>query len=239
MLTIQTYGSSAIIVSLEEKIDIAVNEQVHLLDELLTQSRPAGVLYTIPAYHTLTIVFDPELIIIQDLEAKIRSFESQLINNSSKNKQRSIELPVCYDPTLALDISYVMEQQKLSWQEIVNLHTQKAYRVFMLGFIPGFAFMGKINPYLEIARKQEPRLKVPKGSVGLAGLQTGIYPDEVPGGWQIIGRTPIPLFQTKNEDPFLLKAGDDVRFYAIDLDTFNKIEADLEGKTFDWNIIYG
>ena len=167
------------------------------------------------------------------------SFSVYAQEDSSKNKHRSISLPICYDASLGLDIEYVMEQQKLSWQEIVNLHTQTTYHVFMLGFIPGFAFMGKVNHYLEIARKPEPRLKVPKGSVGLAGLQTGIYPDDVPGGWQIIGRTPIPLFQPNNEEPFLFKAGDEVQFYSIDVDTFHKIATDLERHTFDWNIIYG
>ncbi|MEO0339458.1 MAG: carboxyltransferase domain-containing protein, partial [Bacteroidota bacterium] len=112
MMSIQTYGPSALIVSLEEKIDLEINQQIHLLNDLLLKSKQDGLLYTIPAYHTLTVVYDPQTARFSQLESRIRSLGEKLKNSSSINKHRSISLPVCYDPTLALDIEYVMEQQK-------------------------------------------------------------------------------------------------------------------------------
>jgi inhibitor of KinA len=128
---------------------------------------------------------------------------------------RKIKIPVCYSGKYALDIHDIAKEKKLTAPEIINLHTAKRYRVYMIGFLPGFAYMGEIDKRIAMPRKTQPRTKVEAGSVGIAGMQTGIYPFDSPGGWQIIGKTPVKLFDKEKSDPVLLQPGDEIEFYSI------------------------
>ncbi|MCL4124596.1 UNVERIFIED_CONTAM: hypothetical protein GTU68_025850 [Idotea baltica] len=128
---------------------------------------------------------------------------------------RTLNIPVCYDRQFGLDLDHLAKTRGLSHSDIIRLHTGREYQVFMLGFLPGFVYLGNSHDSLVFGRRPEPRLRVPASSVGLAGNQTGIYPSEAPGGWQIIGRTPIPIFLPTNDQPFLFNPGDRVRFYDI------------------------
>lgn len=124
-----------------------------------------------------------------------------------------VKIPVNFAPGCALDLEFVAERNNLTRREIIEIFTAQNYRVFMLGFLPGFAYLGEIDRRISTPRKPSPRLKVPKGSIGIAGRQTGIYPLESPGGWQIIGRTDLEIFDVKKENPTLLQVGDLVKFY--------------------------
>jgi inhibitor of KinA len=140
---------------------------------------------------------------------------------------RYFEIPVCYSKKFALDIDQLAEQNELSAEEIIYIHTSKTYTVFMLGFLPGFAYMGEVDHRIAFARKPTP-IKLFAGAVGIAGKQTGIYPLESPGGWQIIGRTPIKVFKREDKNPVLFQPGDEVKFYPI---TEHEFENHSSGRT--------
>ena len=152
---------------------------------------------------------------------------NQLDNSTDRPAQkaaRQLKIPVCYELPYALDLLELSKAKGLSVDKIIELHTSQTYKVYMLGFMPGFTFMGKIVPALACKRKLNPRLQVPASSVGIAGFQTGIYPTTSPGGWQILGRTPLKIFNPQKENPFLFQAGDEVTFYSITKETFLSIE---------------
>jgi inhibitor of KinA len=131
-----------------------------------------------------------------------------------------ITIPVCYEKEFALDIEEIATVKNISINELIEIYTSKIYHVYMMGFLPGFAYMGEVDEKLEMPRKQQPRQTVEAGSVGIAGRQTGIYPLASPGGWQIIGRTPLKLFDAEKKEPTLLKAGDKAKFISISKDEF-------------------
>jgi inhibitor of KinA len=126
-----------------------------------------------------------------------------------------IKIPVCYDKECGPDLDFISNEKEISVEEIIAIHTSRIYRVYMIGFLPGFAYMGKIDERIQVPRKKQPRQKVEKGSVGIAGMQTGVYPLESPGGWQLIGRTPFSLFNPQQEQVLPLAAGSQVQFFSI------------------------
>ncbi|MDQ3131526.1 MAG: 5-oxoprolinase subunit PxpB, partial [Acidobacteriota bacterium] len=180
-----------------------------------------GFIEIVPAYSSLTIYYDVLTVRKNFLEfatafdAVKNSAENALLNLASIKKENSrvIEIPVCFDDENALDLKFVAEINNLKPPEVIEIFTAKTYRVYMLGFLPGFAYLGEIDERIAAPRKSAPRLRVPKGSVGIAGRQTGIYPLASPGGWQIIGKTNVEMFTPNSENPAFLRAGDSVKFY--------------------------
>jgi inhibitor of KinA len=192
---------------------------------LLNQYPFKGFIESVPAYSSLTIYFNEEIssqevkeYVIQLLEKNTSSFSSSTENTSSTKHI----IPVCYDSSYGLDIVAIAEEKYLSVDEIIALHTSQTFRVYMIGFVPGFAYMGTLPATLETKRKNIPRLEVPKGSVAIAGLQTGIYPSTIPGGWNILGKTPISLFDKTKEPCSFLQAGDLVQFQSITKEAFDQ-----------------
>ena len=208
---------------------IIISEESHLkvmhLHATLNEHPFKGFIESVPAYSSLTIYFKQEistqevkLFVLDLLENNSSSFTSSGTATSS-NKHI---IPVCYDPSYGLDIFSVAEEKHLSVDEIIAIHTDQTFRVYMIGFVPGFAYMGTLPATLETKRKNIPRLEVPKGSVAIAGLQTGIYPATIPGGWNILGRTPINLFDKTKEPCSFLQAGDLVQFQSITKEAFEQ-----------------
>jgi inhibitor of KinA len=211
----------------------SINEDVHgrvmsLRDEILEKSF-AGILDVVTAYTTVTVYFDPDLISNSILQGKtplqkMTQFVSEKAISLKEGKGNTVNsvitIPVCYHHDFAFDLQWVASHHNTTDEEIVRRHTNMEFTVFMIGFTPGFPYMGILPSDLESPRKQNPRIQVPAGSVGLAGKQTGIYPSATPGGWQIIGRTPLTLFDAKSARPSLLKPGDKVRFESISKDEF-------------------
>jgi len=206
-----------------------ISEESHLKvmqwHALLNQHPFKGFIESVPAYSSLTIYFNEEIsaqevkVYVTDvLEKNTSSFSSSAENTSSTTHI----IPVCYDPSYGLDLVTVAEEKNLSVDEIIALHTNQPFRVYMIGFVPGFAYMGTLPVSLETKRKNVPRLEVPKGSVGIAGLQTGIYPSTIPGGWNILGRTPINLFDKTKEPCSFLQAGDLVQFQSLTKEAFEQ-----------------
>lgn len=222
-------GDSALTLDFGNTITETVNKEVLALFHKLKQDPLPGVIEMVPAYSSLSIFYDP-ITLRPTIPGKISVFEwmkmqlENLLNNTILPEPavaRQIKIPVCYDDEFGTDINLVARMKNLSIEDIIQLHTGREYRVFMLGFLPGFPYMGKTDKRIDIPRKDQPEVVEP-GSVGLAGRQTGIYPMSSPGGWQIIGRTALKLFDPEKEDVTYLRPGDIVEFYAISKEEYLK-----------------
>lgn len=185
----------------------------------------------VPAYSSLTVYYDMISVKkkIHEAETAFEWIKKQLEEKlmqappQEETQERSIRIPVCYEKQFAMDIQHLAATNNISIEEIIQLHISKPYKVFMLGFLPGFAYMGEVDEKLIISRKPQP-VNIEAGSVGIAGKQTGIYPLASPGGWQIIGRTPVKLFDALEEEPTLLRTGDTVQFYPVSTNEFYEIQ---------------
>ncbi len=210
-------GDSSVLIQLGDEIDLAVNRRVHTLDARLRQYAIPGIVETVPAYATLLVHYDPLIISYAGVGNWIEE-QMAVTEEAAVQKPRRIEVPVRYGGEFGPDLAFVASYHGTTEADIVRLHTGEDYSVFMMGFTPGFPYMGKLSEALATPRLETPRTHVPAGSVGIAGAQTGIYPIASPGGWQIIGRTSLALFDLSAEQPFLFAPGDGVRFVMESLD---------------------
>jgi len=201
----------------------SISEEINLLVLQLHASLETnpfdGFIESVPAYSSLTVYFKEDVSITK-VETTLLEHYTQCIASSSTNIANAIQsakhiIPVCYDIEFGLDLEEVATTCKLSIQEVIAIHTSIEFRVYMIGFVPGFAYMGTLPVALETKRKNNPRLAVPEGSVAIAGLQTGIYPATIPGGWNILGKTPVKMFDKTKEPCSFLQVGDTVQFKSI------------------------
>jgi inhibitor of KinA len=211
----------AITIEFAQEISEATNMQVIALQHAIESSPFIGFIECVPAYGSLTVYFN-EHVSASGVRSLLSDLSAKVSNISLATEGKQISIPVCYDPSLGTDLPWVSSHLNLSLEEIISLHTSVVYRVYMIGFIPGFPYMGTLPEQLEVPRKQTPSMKIPAGSVAIAGKQTGIYPAEVPGGWQVIGRTPLRMFDPTKSPYSFLNAGDIVQFKPITLETFNQ-----------------
>lgn len=227
MIEIIQFGDQGILVNFEQKIDPNINDKVIELSEAILAEFSTAIHYMIPAYCSLTVQYDTKLVSFQSLSDHIHLLFKEGKSDRIR-KTRQLVIPVCYDPIFGLDIEEFCQTKALGVAELVRRHTAPSYRVYMLGFLPGFVYMGKLPESLHCKRRSTPRLRVPERSVAIAGAQTGIYPSEAPGGWHIIGRTPLALMRPQEEDGFLFKAGDQVQFKPITIEQYHRIEVQVE-----------
>jgi len=221
----------AVTVTFADKISLAITQQITNINRQLLANPFPGFEASVPAYTTLTIYFDPQQLLESKLDGwdnlqRVVNYVSDLPEQNAEDqliRSNIVEIPVCYDAEFGFDLDELSLNNKLPIDEIIHLHSTAVYTVSMIGFTPGFAYLGGLDKRLFAPRKQTPRAAVPAGSVGIAGEQTGVYPLTIPGGWQIIGRTPLTLFNADLAQPVLLKMGDRVRFKPIDRITFNKL----------------
>lgn len=232
-MKIQPFGDSSLLISFENEINEMTNQKVIALFHLLESKK--GITFQIPAYNSLTVGIDQDIWSLHEATIFVRNQTDESLDSISNTNNEYI-IPVCYQGDFAPDLNEISDHIRISAADLVTLHTAKSYRVFMLGFVAGFAYMGTLDSRLESPRKDTPRLRVPAGSVGLAGLQTGIYPTEAPGGWQIIGRTPLEMFSPERDNPTLLKPGDSVRFRAISKDEYQIIRLKIETGIFKMEV---
>jgi KipI family sensor histidine kinase inhibitor len=211
-MKIRECGDSMLLVELEPAIDPVINERAIVLADRLTARGARGIRDVAPGYCTLGIHFDPLQTDLVALEQAIVDEFASIGALSEVPDRRPIEIPVRYDGP---DLSAVAEQANCSEAEVVARHSSRVYRVYMLGFVAGFAYMGRVDPSIAAPRRRVPRERVPAGSVGIAGLQTGVYPVDSPGGWQLIGHTDTVMFDADRQQPSLLAAGDLVRFVPM------------------------
>lgn len=222
-------GDHAVTIELGDAVDAAINQKVMSLFTYLKAKQITGVKDIIPAYHTVTIVYDTGLLKKQAQKATVYEMMCGQLEKAVEaftivptTESRLVRIPVCYDLSLAPDIESLATLHKISVDEVIQLHTGKMYRVYMIGFLPGFAYMGTVDEKISTPRKAQPRTLVPAGSVAIAGEQTGIYPFDSPGGWHLIGQTPIQMFSVSKEAPCYLHPGDAIEFYAISITEFEK-----------------
>ena len=208
-------GDSAIFVEFEDRIDPGVNARTIAFAEAINAANLAGVRDVVPTYRSTAIYFDP---LRTDSAALMACVEREAGRPAAAPAAAiaPVRIPVCYGGELGPDLAGVAAFAKADEEDVVRLHTDGVYRVFMLGFVPGFAYLGTVDNRIAMPRHATPRVRVPSGSVGIAGIQTGVYPTETPGGWQLIGRTPLKPFDPFRDPPFLMKAGDSVQFYPIE-----------------------
>lgn len=229
-LEYKPYGAHAMLITwpdvIEESILFNILKFARILKALPEFSSGWEV---VTAYNSLTLINNKEIIDATLLKRKLRHWYEE-VDDPGPFKRTLWKLPVCYDEDFGLDLHELSALWKISREKIVELHTGAVYTVYGIGFLPGFMYLGGLPETLESPRKQSPRLKVPKGAVGLAGKQTGIYPQDSPGGWNIIGNCPIPLFNPRREIPCFVNVGDKVQFVAVSRAVYevHKIEAEVD-----------
>jgi KipI family sensor histidine kinase inhibitor len=215
-------GDCSLLVEYGEGIALPLNERVRAMTSLLGERAVKGVKAVVPAYSSLAVIYDPSLVEPQALMERIEKLEAERLA-APTSPPSTVEIPVCYGSDFGPDIPVVAGNTDLSEEQIIALHSSTEYPIYMIGFTPGFCYLGGMDQRLRTPRRKTPRTSVPEGSVGIAESQTGMYPIESPGGWQIIGRTPLRLFAPEGENPFLYKAGDRIRFRPIGRDEFLRI----------------
>lgn len=214
-------GDQAFLVRFATTISARTHARVFAALAALDQARPAWVVDCVPAYASILVIYDPLAIGPAAVEAWIRGRIS--CARRQRTVRRAVTVPVWYDLEVGLDLEDTARYLGMTVERVVELHTARTYLAYMLGFKPGFPYLGILDPKLAAPRLDSPRLAVPAGSVGIAGRQTGIYPVRSPGGWRILGRTPLRVFDPAREAPFLILPGDEVRFDAISRREFDAL----------------
>jgi inhibitor of KinA len=230
-VTILPLGDHAITIVFGDTIDEDVNQQALSFFNRLKQQEITGVKDIIPTYTSVTVVYD--IMAIRKMDNTVSAFNYihhkiedalQHVDENKTETEKITQIPVCYDVSLGIDLKEIAIQKNLSVEEVIQVHSSATYRVYMIGFMPGFPYMGKVDNKIAIPRKNSPRKNVTAGSVGIADFQTGIYPFDSPGGWNIVGQTPMMMFNTHYIEPCLLKPGDKVIFVPINLDEFKQLK---------------
>ncbi|HZK10101.1 MAG TPA: 5-oxoprolinase subunit PxpB [Clostridia bacterium] len=229
-------GDSSIVMEFGKIISPQINLQVQNMARAITKAQKTYILETIPTYRSLLINYDPLEVSFKLLVAELSELMLTISKEEAK-KIRIVEIPVFYGGDYGPDLDFVAKHNKISPEEVVDIHSSRDYLVYMLGFTPGFPYLGGMDERISAPRLTTPRIEIPPGSVGIAGSQTGIYPLASPGGWQLIGCTPVQLYDPLAEPPALLKAGDYVRFLPIKKEEFSQIKEQVEKTHYQVNII--
>ncbi len=220
-------GDCGLLVEYGEAIDPAVNQKVRSMAIAVQNNMPGGVIEIIPTYRSILICYDPSITNPSLLKETLTDLESTLAEIEIP-PPKVVKIPVCYGEEFGPDIEHVAQSHNLSSQAVIDLHSEPEYLIYMVGFTPGFPFLGGLPEVLHTPRLKTPRRLVPEGSVGIANGQTGVYPIASPGGWQLIGKTPLRLFAPERSNPFLYQAGDRIRFKPISPRDYQRL-SDREG----------
>jgi KipI family sensor histidine kinase inhibitor len=231
-VTFRPAGDLAVVVELGDEISVEVNTRVRALEFLVQQKAVPGVMETVPSFRSLLVYYDPLVVGYEALCATLTELCAQA-EHASLPPSRLVELPCCYeDPALGIDLAGAAERLGLSTEEVVRLHAGARYLVYFIGFTPGLPYLAGMPERIMLPRLQTPRTKVPAGSVGIGGVQVCIYSVESPGGYWILGRTPLRLYDPGAPEPILLRPGDHVHFRAIDRAEYDRIATAVEARAF-------
>ena len=222
-------GDQCVIVRFGTSISEEVNQRVINFAAQVVEFSITGIIEVVPAYAELAVYYNALITDYKAVLAQLKKLSDKTVSIDN-GERRVIRVPVCYGDHFGPDLEYVAGCNQKTIQAVINEHTSRIYPVYMLGFTPGFCYLGNLSNEIACPRKKEPRLVIPAGSVGIAGEQTGIYPLEMPGGWQLIGRTPLALFSADREPNVLIRAGDAIQFYAISADEFNCLQNSFENE---------
>ena len=220
-------GDTAIVLSFGDSIDLAVHARVRAFAACLEAHPFEGLVEYVPAFTTVTVYYDPWVLSEKGKHKpyeKVTNLLLERLPQAEQYRQKQepvvVEIPVCYGGELGPDLAFVAQHNQLSEEEVIAIHAAGEYTVYMIGFAPGFPYLGGMDARIATPRKETPRQRIPAGAVGIAGQQTGVYPIETPGGWQLIGRTPLALFDPQRQPPSLLQAGAVVKFIPIPAEAY-------------------
>ncbi|MFI4999510.1 MAG: 5-oxoprolinase subunit PxpB [Reyranellales bacterium] len=231
-------GDTAFTVEFGNEISPGINGQVMALHGAIGEAKAsgelAGLVETVPTMRSLMVAYDPLATTRAELQPRIDALIARGL--SAGTKTRSVSIPCCYDdPEFAPDLAEVAKRTRKTPEQVIAAHLQSDFKVYVLGFMPGLAYIAGLDPSLYLPRRSQPRVRLPRSSVAIAMDMTTIYPFESPGGWHLIGRTPLWMFDQRREQPVFLAPGDQLSFQRIDRKTFDRIAAQVEAGTLDWS----
>lgn len=229
-------GDSAVCVEFGNEISPEINKKIRAFKIAVEKSDIPGIVETVPTYRSLLVHYHPEVIGFKALTEKFDKLMGSL-SSIPIPPPTVIEIPVLYGGEMGPDIENVVEHNHKTVEEVIKIHTSEEYLIYMIGFIAGFPYLGGMSKEIATPRLKSPRVKIEGGSVGIAGEQTGIYPVASPGGWQLIGRTPLKLYDADREKPVLLEAGQYIKFAAVTEEEYKKIEKEVEDGTYKY-VVY-
>ncbi|MFK7783591.1 MAG: 5-oxoprolinase subunit PxpB [Crocinitomicaceae bacterium] len=235
--TIRKYGPRGILMEWEPSISPEVNDQVIRTAQLIKQKYDQIILEVVPSYHSL-LVFLKKEVDHQSYIAISTYIDIEIYRNSKSEEKPTWHVPTCYDPSFGYDLASISETSQLPIASIIRLHSEVKYRIYGMGFLPGFLYLGGLDKRLHLPRKSQIKQFVPKGSVAIGGQQTGIYPQTSPGGWNVIGKTPIELFNPQLDNPTPFSIGDSIQFVPVDLDAFNDIQARVKEGNYQLKSVF-
>lgn len=237
-ISILTAGDSSLLIQFGNEISPEINQRIKATVQLMREQHIEGVLDVIPAFCSLLINYDPRVISYSEITKRIRKL-LKVEMKAEDEKKKVFEIPVCYGGKYGPDLAYIAEHAGMTEEEVIALHSSKDYLIYMLGFLPGFCYLGGLDERLHTPRLATPRIKIDAGSVGIGGSQTGIYPMDSPGGWQLMGMTPVKTYDPEREVPILVEAGDYIRFVPVDEEEYLRIKELVERGEYECTVREG
>ena len=229
-------GDSALVIEFGNEISVDINKKIRKMMDDIKKENIDGIVELVPTYCSLLINYDVLKIDYNTLVEKLKTFLNNNLETAEGEEVTLVEIPTLYNDEVGPDLSYVAEHNKISKEEVIKIHTGTDYLVYMLGFMPGFTYLGGMSEKIATPRLESPRLQIYPGSVGIAGKQTGMYPSMSPGGWRIIGRTPLKLYNPDSDTPVYISSGDYVRYVSISEEEYNEILKKVENNEYKLNI---
>ena len=216
-------GETAFVLTVGNDVGVDAHQKVKAVSHLLESAPPDAMVEYVPAFTTVTVIYDPMAATHEVFADRLRRLLENAPQSTPAVEARLMEIPVCYGEAFGPDLDFVASHNTITPDDVIAIHADSEYLVYMIGFAPGFPYMGGMSQRIAAPRRDSPRQSVPVGSVGIAGKQTGIYSIETPGGWRLIGRTPVRLFRPDEAEPSLLRTGDHVRFRVIDRKQYDEL----------------
>ena len=229
-------GDSALVIEFGNEISVDINKKIRKMMDDIKKENIDGIVELVPTYCSLLINYDVLKIDYNTLVEKLKTFLNNNLETAEGEEVTLVEIPTLYNDEVGPDLSYVAEHNKISKEEVIKIHTGTDYLVYMLGFMPGFTYLGGMSEKIATPRLESPRLQIYPGSVGIAGKQTGMYPSMSPGGWRIIGRTPLKLYNPNSETPVYISSGDYIRYVSISEEEYNDILKKVQNDEYKLNI---
>ena len=222
-IRILTAGDSSLLIEFGKEISPEINRKISATIQLMKEQLIEGVVDMIPAFCSLLVNYDPRVISYDEIRERMQALV-RVDARAGETRKRIFEIPVCYGGEYGPDIQNIAEHAGLSQEEVIQIHSSRDYLIYMLGFLPGFTYLGGLDERLHTPRLANPRIRIPAGSVGIGGSQTGIYPLDSPGGWQLMGMTPVKTYDPSRETPILVEAGDYIRFVPVEEEEYLQIK---------------
>lgn len=224
-------GDTSLTVEFGNEISEAINHDIRAYKIALEKAGLPGIVELVPTYRSLMVHYDPAVLPYQELRERLEKLLDDM-GEIEIPPSPVLEIPVLYGGEMGPDLPFVAEHAGLSEEEVIRIHSSTEYLIYMLGFTPGFTYLGGMSEKIATPRLKQPRVKIPAGSVGIAGTQTGVYPIDSPGGWQLIGRTPVKMYDPDRETPILPEAGQYIKFYPVTQEEYDSIRKEVDAGTF-------